>query len=139
MNRCPECGARYADADDSCRARFHHLLALDHSRQEPWGSRHALAFAAFVLQHPGQYDPASVARSRELLTRVLVKGAPLVQVVREMRADPKPATAASAGAGPVEGSSYAVTIADLGHFEAEAYPDALDRWCRSALEPRGTP
>jgi catechol 2,3-dioxygenase-like lactoylglutathione lyase family enzyme len=38
------------------------LLALDHSRQEPWGSRHGVAFAAFALQHPARYatslDPA---------------------------------------------------------------------------------
>ena len=53
--RCDECGARYTEPGDSCQARFDQLLALDHSRQEPWGSRHGLAFAAFALQHPRRF------------------------------------------------------------------------------------
>src|ERR1051326_7998235 len=52
MVRCVECGAEYESDEDSCVARFDRLLALDHSRQEPWGSRHGQAFAAFALQHP---------------------------------------------------------------------------------------
>lgn len=136
MTTCDECGARYAGAGDDCRARFHHLLALDHSRQEPWGSRHALAFAAFALQHPRQFEAASVSRSRELLTRVVVQREPLAHVVREMRADATPPLAASAGAWASGGATYAVTIADLGDFRAESYPESLERWCRSALEPR---
>ena len=50
-NRCPQCGGALASPDDSCASRFDTLLALDHSRQEPWGSRHASAFATFALQH----------------------------------------------------------------------------------------
>ena len=36
--RCPECGAVYADPGDSCAVRFDALLALNHSRREPWGA-----------------------------------------------------------------------------------------------------
>jgi len=86
---CEDCGARYRDAADSCQGRFDQLLALDHSRQEPWGSRHGLAFAAFVLQHPRRYSAASVARARELIHRVVVNHEPLAQVVAEFRARPQ--------------------------------------------------
>src|SRR5205823_8749822 len=51
-HQCAECGAMYIDEFDSCAARFETLLAVDHSRREPWGSRHGQAFAAFALQHP---------------------------------------------------------------------------------------
>jgi hypothetical protein len=50
---CPECGATYSEEGDSCAARFDQLLALDHSRREPWGSRHGQAYAAFALQSWG--------------------------------------------------------------------------------------
>ena len=70
--RCEECGAEYPEPADSCQARFDQLLALDHSRQEPWGSRHGLAFAAFALQHPRRFPAASVAQSRARVERVVV-------------------------------------------------------------------
>ena len=49
--------------------RFELLLALDHSRAEPWGSRHGQAFAAFALQHPVRHA-ASLDVAWELLYRV---------------------------------------------------------------------
>jgi len=61
MTRCPECGASYATEDDSCSARFERLLALDHSRQEPWGSRHGQAFAAFALMSALLFDQGILA------------------------------------------------------------------------------
>ncbi len=67
--RCPECGAAYQAAGDSCGARFDALLALDHARREPWGSRHGLAFAAFALQHPAAHA-ASLDRAWAALHRV---------------------------------------------------------------------
>jgi Family of unknown function (DUF5946) len=72
--RCEECGARYRVAADPCQDRLDQLLALDHSRREPWGGRHGLAFAAFALQHPRRYPAASVASARELIHRVAVNG-----------------------------------------------------------------
>lgn len=129
QTRCDECGATYEDRDDSCQARFDQLLALDHSRREPWGSRHALAFAAFALQHPRRF-PASVAQARELVERVCVGGEALAAVVAELRARPR-----SNGPTVPVGTPrpFAVTIADLGTFEAATYPDALLRWARAAL------
>lgn len=115
---------------DSCQARFDRLLALDHSRVEPWGSRHALAFAAFVLQHPQRFSAASVWRSRELVQRVVVDSESLATVVAEFRAAPDPGRVPAPPPGP---PAFAITIADLGDFDAERYPQALFRWARAAL------
>lgn len=127
--RCEDCGAHYQDADDSCQARFEQLLALDHSRQEPWGSRHGLAFAAFALQHPRRFSTASVARSRELIERV-VAGEPLARVIAELRAQPQAVAGRQPAAAP---APFAVTIADLGNFNAAIYADDLLRWARAAV------
>jgi hypothetical protein len=132
-DRCPECGATYPDPDDSCRGRFDVLLALDHSRREPWGSRHGAAFAVFALQHPAEFPEASQAQALELLTRVYRGGEPLAAVVRELwdrnsgarRVAEPPITAVG---------EFAVTIADLGDFDAGSYPEQLDAWCRATLD-----
>jgi Family of unknown function (DUF5946) len=132
--RCEECGARYRDAADSCQDRFDQLLALDHSRREPWGSRHGLAFAAFALQHPRRYPAATVASARELIQRVAGNGESLAQVVAEFRARPQDT------ADRIETTSapdFSVTIADLGTFGAATYPDDLLRWARAALGEPG--
>lgn len=42
---------------------------LDHSRQEPWGSRHGQVFAAFQLQHSAALEPVA---SRPLLAGTLL-------------------------------------------------------------------
>src|SRR3954468_18020132 len=81
---CSECSASYSGSDDSCGARFHALLALDHSRQEPWGSRHGQAFAAFALQHPETY-PASLAGPWQALYRIYHLREPAERVFAIMR------------------------------------------------------
>ena len=132
---CIECGAVYEADGDDCARRFESLLALDHSRTEPWGSRHGLAFSAFALQHPGRF-PADVAqRAWILLYSVYVQGSDYQRVTAALRrvgrqnpdwaVPPLPETTPSA--------PFAVTITDLGLFAAESYPEQLDRWCRAAL------
>jgi hypothetical protein len=130
--RCDECGAQFTEPDDSCQARFDQLLALDHSRQEPWGSRHGLAFAAFAAQHPRRFSAGSVARSRELIQRVVLDGEPLAQVVAEFRAQPRSVSTTPSGT-PPSPRAFAVTIADLGTFDAATYADDLLRWARAAV------
>ncbi|HRQ78482.1 MAG TPA: DUF5946 family protein [Gemmatimonadaceae bacterium] len=129
--RCDECGASYTERDDSCQARFDQLLALDHSRQEPWGSRHGLAFAVFALQHPRRYGAGSVARSLELIQRVVRDGEPLASVVADFRARTDTEVPAPIDASP---RTFAVTIADLGDFDAASYAHDLQRWARAALD-----
>lgn len=140
---CPQCGARYESSDDSCESRFDTLLALDHSRQEPWGSRHGSAFAAFALQHP-------VGRAREaletcwtLLYRIWVAGddpQALAFALRRIHSGgvnnlTVPRLPEDAG----EPRSFRVTIADLGDFGAETYPRLLETWCRATLDAIALP
>lgn len=136
-DRCPECGAVYP-AGDSCAARFAELLALDHSRREPWGSRHGQAFAAFALQHPATHA-RSLDHAWAALHRIYVHGEPPARVFGALVArggappdgwhtPPRPAEPAHAPA---------VTIADLGGFAAETWPQHLDAWCRAALAAWG--
>lgn len=129
---CPSCGAHYGDANDSCDARFNALLALDHSRREPWGSRHGQAFAAFALQHPDRY-PTSLDRAWVALHRIYVEGQPSAEVFEMLRTSASPPQWIVPARATRPAASPATTIADLADFAAETYPARLDDWCRAAL------
>ncbi|HJQ20268.1 MAG TPA: DUF5946 family protein [Gemmatimonadaceae bacterium] len=137
---CAECGAVYRQPSDSCALRFGALLALDHSRREPWGSRHGLAFAAFALQHP-QRHAASLDRAWATLFRIYVVGDRPDQVFERLRTIasgvppewlvlPRPSA-------PVEPPR--MTIVDMGEFVADRYAAQLDDWCRASLAMWGHP
>lgn len=135
MFPCPECGAIYQEDGDDCQRRFDALLALDHSRTEPWGSRHGLAFSAFALQHPSRFPPDVALRAWTMLYSVYVLGNDYLRVTAALRRlgrqNPDwdlPALPASRPASP-----FAFTISDMGSFTAPSYPDQLDGWCRAAL------
>jgi hypothetical protein len=143
-NVCAQCGARYADPDDSCEHRFSALLALDHSRQEPWGSRHGSAFSAFTLQHPKGKSREALERCWTLLQRVWIAGDDpqyVAQVLRRAEAGVAPSWSVppmcDAASWPHQ---FAVTIADLGDFDATTFAAGLEGWCRTtldALDPHG--
>ena len=138
-SRCPECGATYSDEADSCAARFDQLLALDHSRREPWGSRHGEAFAAFALQHPVTHK-ISLDRAWAALWRIYVAGESPARVfgalvahhgkvpLADKKIPTRPATRAT---------MPSVTISDLTDFAAETYPARQDAWCRATLASWG--
>lgn len=138
-SECPECGATYSEEGQSCAARFEELLALDHSRREPWGSRHGQAFAAFALQHPVTHE-ASLDRAWAALWRIYVAGESPARVfgalvthrgripLADKNVPARPATRAL---------MPSVTIGDLADFAAETYPARLDAWCRAALSSWG--
>ena len=142
-NSCPQCGGVLESPADSCASRFDALLALDHSRQEPWGSRHGSAFAAFALQHPAGRSHEALERCWTLLYRIWITGEDPQAVAQSLRRIPNgdpdhtavPPLSADAGAP----KSFRVTIADLGEFDAETYPQLLGDWCRATLEAFGVP
>lgn len=136
MMQCSECGAQLLHADDSCARRFDVLLALDHSRREPWGSRHGQAFAAFALQHPQAYA-RSLDAAWDLLYRIYCLGEPVSTAIAARRANPQAAPIAPRPAARL--ADFTVTIADLGEFDGARYPAALDEWCMSALKAWGAP
>lgn len=132
---CPECGAVYATDADSCTARFDALLALDHSRHEPWGSRHGQAFAAFVLQHPVRFRPALDGAWAALCGIYLAGLSPAYVFATLMRQGGRIAGEWEMPERPGRPTRYpTVTIVDLGEFSADGYPELLDRWCRAALD-----
>lgn len=125
----------------TCSDRFAELLALDHSRTEPWGSRHGLAFSAYVLQHTREYAVDVSAGAWRMLYRVVVHGADRSHVAAEMRAlrggSPAYAHVPPFPGGRPAPAAFAMTIADLGTFDAAAYPALLDGWCRATLAAHG--
>ena len=140
---CPQCGARYQSSDDSCNARFDSILALDHARQEPWGSRHGRAFAAFALQHPAGRSREALERCWTLLHRIWIAGddpQAVARVLRRMNEGTDPAWTVPPLPGDVESArKFQVNIADLGDFDADRYPRLLEAWCRATLEAFGQP
>jgi hypothetical protein len=135
MPACPACGAVYSSAGDNCASRFESLLALDHSRTEPWGSRHGLAVSAYALQHPDRFPPDVLERGWLMLFSIYVKGrdpAKIVSALRRLgrRSPDWDLPNLPAGNHPTH---FTVTIADLGSFPAETYPVQPDLWCQSTL------
>lgn len=135
---CPECGASYASDGDSCSTRFDQLLALDHSRQEPWGSRHGQAFSAFALQH-AQRHSRSLDSAWQALYRIYVLNQQPIAVYTDLRgtAGRAPHTPSVPPRPESPAATFDVTIADLNDFSASSYAEQLDRWCRSALRGWG--
>ena len=135
---CAQCGADFIDATDSCEERFDHLLALDHQRLQPWGSRHGLAFSTFALQHPNGRATAQLAACWTMLYRVWMKGdnrAKLAAAMRERQdMSPEEWGVPSLPVTPPVGAKYTVTIADLGAFDADTYAHKLEEWGRATLE-----
>ena len=135
---CEQCGARYESLDDSCAERFQTLLALDHSRREPWGSRHGSAFAAYTLQHPAGLERGALERCWVMLYRIWIAGDNPDYVARTLRQGAQPTW--NVPALPPEATvprRERITIADLGEFEAETYASQLEAWCRATLEALG--
>jgi hypothetical protein len=136
MSRCPDCGAACQPGEPDCTERFHTLLALDHSRKEPWGPRHALAVAAYSLQHPSAWPREVLERSWLILYQVLVRGADSLRVTTALRRRPDTLLeeweTPPLAPGPAT-RSFAMTIRDLGTFPAPEYPTQLDAWCRAAF------
>lgn len=136
MHQCPECGARYSGPTDSCALRFQQLLALDHSRREPWGSRHGQAFAAFALEHPSTHA-RSLDAAWDALYRIYCLNEAPAHVFETRRRHPDVFTPVPRPSRPT--AEFQITIADLGEFAAATYPEALDTWCRAALSGWGAP
>jgi len=142
---CVQCGAAYEQADDSCAERFSILLGLDHSRQEPWGSRHGSAFAAYTLQHPSGQSLAALERCWALLYRIWIAGDDpqyVARTLRQLDAGIQPPWSVPPLPGDIAtGSSLRprVTIVDLETFDARDYASRLEDWCRATLESLGQP
>ncbi|HEX7545643.1 MAG TPA: DUF5946 family protein [Gemmatimonadaceae bacterium] len=134
---CPQCGAVFADLAQSCEARFDKLLALDHARVQPWDSRHGLAFSTFAMQHPKGRTADQLTACWVMLYRVWIKGDNRARLASAMRSrqnrPPAEWDVPPLPAVPAAGTRFAVTIAELGEFDAKDYPHRLEAWGRATL------
>ena len=112
-------------------------MALDHSRQEPWGSRHGVVFSAYVLQHPAEYGHEALERAWVALHRIYLMGDDRARVFAALRRQPAQLPrrwgVPPLPAGPGRRGRFEVTIAGLGDFEPEGYAERVDAWCRATL------
>jgi len=141
MRRCPECGAPASPR--SCDDLFQELLALDHSRQAPWGPLHGIAVACFFLQHssrlPAAARPLYWALLHAYLRGGLAAAVPMAERARRLNSHRRGGRAPEAGdypgAPPFPGtgppSDYATVIADVavdGSFPAAGHEDRVRSW-----------
>lgn len=138
VTTCPECGALNVQPERDCRERFRTLLALDHSRREPWGALHGVAFAAFALQHPSAHERATMVRAWIALWRVVRRGDDPVRLFTALRRKPSLVTEEWSVPPlppiPPPGGPYRVTIVDLGDFDAGTYAERALDWARAVVE-----
>ncbi|MFI9318639.1 DUF5946 family protein [Kitasatospora aureofaciens] len=149
---CAECGAR------GCEELFHGLLALDHSRAEPWGPLHGVSVSCFLLQHPGRLPADGGAAARGLLGAYLDGGQPAVERLvgraraansHRVKGGAAPGGAAPDGAaqGPAvrpgreaPQGGFAVTIEQValgGTFPAAGFPARVRAWAAATLDVWG--
>jgi hypothetical protein len=141
MQQCSECGGPASPR--SCDDLFQELLALDHSRQAPWGPLHAIAVACFLLQHssrlPGAARSVYWAMLHAYLRGGLAAAAPMTERVRQLnshrRGGRTPQPGDYPGAPPFPDTepprNYATTIADValdGSFPAAGHEDRVRSW-----------
>ncbi|MFE0021144.1 DUF5946 family protein [Amycolatopsis sp. NPDC059021] len=147
VQRCPGCGAPALPIP--CDELFERLLALDHSRQAPWGPLHGVAVACFLLQHPSR-EPVSARPVRWALLHAFLRGgqaevAALTQRARRLnshrsggqspRVDAFPGAPAFPDSEPP--TTFGTTIADVagdGDFPAEHYADSVRTWAADTIE-----
>jgi len=146
---CTQCGAQTAEA--TCEELFERLLALDHSRQPPWGPLHGVAVACFFLQHPdhplaphGRNDPrwavlqAYLAGGQQALNAMIAvvrrrnshrhrrrddQDRPLFYAARPMPEHPAP-------------TAFGTTIVDVavdGSFPARGYELRVRAWAEGTF------
>lgn len=133
---CPECGLAAEDEESTCLARWHLLLALDHSHERPWGPLHGVAFATYTLQHPESVPHASVERSWLVLHRLLVHGDDRGWLFKAIRQTPVPSLE-EWNVPPlpvVPPRHFTQTIGALGDFAAAGYEARLLEWARMTLD-----
>ena len=132
---CTECGFAGQAEFATCVEQWHALLALDHSRQAPWGPLHGVAFATWTLQHPHSSRADSVERAFGVLHSLFVEGVPHERLFRLLRdARGRPPEGWNPPALPMAApKDFSLTIAHLGDMSAAGYEAKLWEWARSTF------
>jgi hypothetical protein len=133
-DRC-ECGASDSKA---CAERLQLLLALDHSREAPWGPLHGVAVVCYRLQHPSALSPGEPAVLLRMLDAYRQEGLPGFERIAQdrRRANSRHAHGVRpSGDEPVgTPAAFTFTIDDLavdGTFPAEGYSTRAQAWAEA--------
>lgn len=128
-------------SDTPCGELFQRLLALDHSRSEPWGPLHGVVVACYRLQHPATLTQGSHPFLLELLRTYVEGGAEAARRMTERarranshRVRQREPTAPAPRPGVPTG--FAVTISNVavdGSFPADHYPERVRAWAEATL------
>ncbi|WP_344416077.1 DUF5946 family protein [Pseudonocardia ailaonensis] len=118
---------------------FERLLALDHSRAEPWGPLHGVVVAAFTLQHDHEPRPADDP-ALELLRAFVERGREGLAAVtaRRRRANSHRGAGLARPTGPLlpAPAGFAVRIGDVtvdGGFPADGHAERVRAWALATL------
>ncbi|MFE0377988.1 DUF5946 family protein [Streptomyces inhibens] len=145
MEPCAECGAPMDPR--SCDELFDALLALDHSRQAPWGPLHGVSVSCFLLQHPSRLPDDDGAMARALLRAYLEGGLDeanqLVGQARRgnsHRVKGRPSRVVRDAALPhrdAPRSRFSVTIEDVavdGTFPSTEFAERVKAWAAATVD-----
>ncbi|MFD3564095.1 DUF5946 family protein [Streptomyces sp. NPDC058686] len=145
MEPCPECGAPIDPR--SCDELFHALLALDHSRQAPWGPLHGVSVSCFLLQHPSRLPAGDGATAWALLRAYLEGGLDEVnQLVgharrgnsHRVKGEPSPVGPdAALPHRDAPRSRFSVTIQDVavdGTFPSSEFTQRVKAWAAATVD-----
>ncbi|RCV47686.1 DUF5946 family protein [Marinitenerispora sediminis] len=145
MTHCPECHA--PSVPRSCEDLFQKLLALDHSRQPPWGPLHGVSVSCFLLQHHSRIPAAGAAAPWAILHAYLEGGLDSVnrRTGRARRSnshrghDNAPVTtlgtAVPATNRPPTRFRYTITdVAQDGGFPASGFPERVQAWAAATVD-----
>jgi hypothetical protein len=138
MDACAQCGAV---SDTPCEELFQRLLALDHSRREPWGPLHGVAVACYRLQHPASLAEGAHTFPLELLRTHVAGGAEASRKLTERsrranshRVRRREHTAPASS--PDAPTRFAFTVAEVavdGSFPAGGHSERVRSWARATL------
>jgi Family of unknown function (DUF5946) len=127
----------------TCPDLFLGLLALDHSRRQPWGAYHGVSVATYLLQHPSLSAPAMLPAQWSMVNVFAQDGIAAVQAFAAARVarnrggsrqTGEPAADVDLGHPP---GAFAVTIADVsvdGSFPAAGFQARVALWVQATIE-----
>ncbi|GHE90409.1 hypothetical protein GCM10017786_23360 [Amycolatopsis deserti] len=117
------------------------MLALDHSRQEPWGPLHGVTVACFLLQHPSRLPAPDRGRAwaivRGFVDGGLAAVADLTDAVRRANSHRARGALPILDVPPSVSGPFEVTIVDVaqdGTFPAAGFAARVRAWAQATLD-----
>ncbi|GAA4424086.1 hypothetical protein GCM10023169_20470 [Georgenia halophila] len=144
MNRttCAECGG--SNDLGICEDHFMTLLALDHSRVQPFGRFHGVNVACYFAQHPSRCKASALPAQRAIVAAFVNQGIEAVHAMQNaaVRRNSHSSRAAPSAVndhceGKVLLPPFAVAIENVsvdGTFPAGGYEDRMIEWAEATVE-----